>query len=46
MNLANYVLGKISNENKSKMENLFDSTNEILEQFVMFKDVEKIHLKW
>lgn len=46
MNLANYVLGKISNENKSKMENLFDSTNEILEQFIMLKDVEKIHLKW
>lgn len=45
MGLANYVLSRISIENKSKMEQLTNDTNEILEQFIKFKDVQRIHIK-
>ena len=45
MGLANYVLSKVSNENMEKLENIYGSTEQILEQFIKFKDVEKIHIK-
>ncbi len=45
MGLANYVLSKISNENMEKIENIYGSTEQILEQFINLKDVEKIHIK-
>lgn len=45
MGLANYVLSKISNDNKSKMQQIVDDTNQILEQFVMYKQVDRIHVK-
>ena len=46
MGLADYVLSRISNDNMQKIESLFDFTNQIIEQFIQFKDVEKIHIKW
>lgn len=45
MGLANYVLSKVSDENMGKLENIYGSTEQILEQFIKFKDVEKIHIK-
>ena len=45
MGLANYVLSRVSNENMEKIENIYGATEQILEQFIKFKDVEKIHIK-
>ena len=45
MGLANYVLSRISKENTEKMESIFNDSNQILEQFVEFKQVDKIHIK-
>lgn len=44
MDLANYVLGKISKDNLNKIENVFNDTDLIIEQFISYKDVEKIHI--
>lgn len=45
MGLANYVLSRINDDNKSKMEAIVDDTNQILEQFIKYKSVDRIHIK-
>lgn len=45
MGLANYVLSRISDDNKSKMNNIVDESNEIISQFIKYKNVERIHIK-
>lgn len=45
MGLANYVLSRVSSDNMAKLDTIADDTNEILEQFIKYKSIDRIHIK-
>lgn len=44
MSLVDYVLAKISSDNSTKINSLLDNTDKIIDEFIQYKNVEKIHI--